>query len=336
MRRRLRAAGLVLLLGTGIALLAGCGSSGLPSGVVAQVGDAQITQTQLDQYMTQLAASSAAQGESFPTPGSANYPTAEADALQELIQDQIVGFEAAKCGRPCAVSDSEITAQLDEIAAQRFGGSQAKLVAYLAGLGYTLDQARVQVRTSLQQQKLQAYVEDGVTFTPAQAAAYYAAHQSLYNVPETRDVSHILVATKAEAEHIRSIVTLANFATLAKEYSIDTGSKDKGGSLGAIKASQVVAPFAKAAFSLKVDQISQPVHSQYGWHIILVTGIQPAHKTALATAITQIIKSQVAAKRAQAYTDWVDGVLADWGAQTKYASAVLEPSSSSTGAGTGG
>jgi foldase protein PrsA len=315
-------------------MLSGCGSSSatLPGGVVAQVGDTQITTAQLDTYMSQLAASATSQGQAFPTPGTASYTTAQQQALQQLIQLQIVGFEAAKCGKPCAVSNAEITAQLNTLAQQRFGGSQAKLVAYLRTLGFTLNQARDQVKAGLEQQKLQNYVERGVTYTPAEAQAYYASHASQFNVPETRVVSHILVQNAALANKIRAEATPANFAALARQYSTDTGSKAQGGNLGAIQASQVVAPFAKAAFALKVGQISQPVHSQYGWHIIYVTKVTPAHHTSEAAALQEIISSQLASKRATAYQHWVAKTLAFWNAQTKYASSSLEPSSSASGA----
>lgn len=300
------------------------------------MGDAQITQAQLTRYMDQLAASASSQGQTFPTAGSASYTSAEQQSLQQLIQLQIVAFEAAKCGRPCAVSDAEITAQLNALAKQRFAGSQSKLTQYLASLDFTLDEAREQVKAGLQQQKIQANVERGATFTAADAKAYYAAHTSTYNVPETRDVSHILVKTEAEAKKIRAEVTPANFASLAKKYSTDTGSKAQGGKLGAITEAEVVAPFGKAAFGLKVGEISQPVHSQYGWHIIYVTKIIAAHDVSEAAALPGIIKSQLASARTNAYQAWVTTTLAGWDSQTKYASSSLEPQTTSTGAATTG
>lgn len=318
----------------GVAMLSACGSSSstLPTGIVAQVGDAQITQAQLDTYMSQLAASATSQGQAFPTPGTASYQSAQQQALQQLIQLQIVGFEAGKCAKPCAVSNAEISAQLNTLAKQRFGGSQVKLAAYLRSLDFTLNQARDQVKAGLQQQKLQTYVERSVTFTPTDAKAYYVAHASQFNVPETRTVSHILVANEALAKTIRAEVTPANFAALARQYSTDTGSKAQGGALGAVQAAQVVAPFAKAAFALKVGQISQPVHSQYGWHIIYVTKVTPPHHTSEAAALQGIISSQLASKRATAYQQWVTTTLAYWNAQTKYASSSLAPSTSASGA----
>jgi foldase protein PrsA len=333
-RRRTATFGLVALVVLGAAMLSACGSSSstLPSGVVAQVGDTQITRAQLDTYMSQLAASATAQGQAFPTPGTASYRTAQQQALQQLIQLQIVGFEAGKCGKPCAVSNAAISAQLDTLAKQRFGGSHVKLAAYLRSLDFTLDQARDQVKAGLEQQKLQTYVERGVTFTPADAKAYYAANAAQFNVPETRTVSHILVASQALANTIRAEVTPANFAALARQYSTDTGSKAQGGALGSIRASEVVAPFAKAAFALKVGQISQPVHSQFGWHIIYVTKITPAHHTSEAAAVPGIISSQLTSKRTTAYQQWVTKTLAYWNAQTKYASSSLTPPTPASGA----
>jgi foldase protein PrsA len=322
----------------GIGVLSGCGSSSasLPAGVVAQVGDSQISTAQLNAYMGQLAASAASQGQSFPTPGTASYRQAQQQAVQQLIQLQIVGFEAGKCGSPCAVSDAAITAQLDSLAAQRFGGSQAKLAAYLKSLGFTLNQARDQVKAGLQQQKLQTYVERSVTFTPAQAKAYYAAHIAQYNLPETRQVSHILVTSEAQAKTIAAEATPANFSALARKYSIDTGSKTKGGDLGVIKRADVVKPFGTAAFTIKAGTISAPVHSQYGWHVIYVTRVIRPHRIAEAVALRQIVASQLASARTTAYQTWVTTTLAYWNARTTYAPGYASSSSGLGGTSTGG
>jgi parvulin-like peptidyl-prolyl isomerase len=88
--------------------------------------------------------------------------------------------------------------------------------------------------------------------------------------------SHVLVATKqkALAEKILAEAKAgANFAALAKKYSTDTASKTKGGDLGYFGHGTMVAPFDKAAFAMKVGEI-RLVQSQYGWHIIKLTGRQ--------------------------------------------------------------
>ena len=336
-RRRTATFGFVALALLGIATLSACGSSSsLPSGVVAQVGDTQITQAQLDTYMSQLSASATAQGQAFPTPGTSSYQTAQQDALQQLIQLQIVGFEAGKCGKPCAVSDAEISTQLDTLAKQRFGGSQVKLVAYLRSLDFTLNQARDQVKAGLQQQKLQTYVERGVTFTPAQAEAYYVAHAAQYNVPETRTVSHILVASDALAKTIRAEVTPTNFAVLARKYSTDTGSKiarRRARSHHGLRGRRAVRqgrvrPEGRPDLPARALPVRLAHHLRHQGH-----AAAPHHRGGRAP---RIISSQLAAARTAAYQAWVTKTLAYWNAQTKYASSSLAPATSSSGVTTTG
>jgi peptidyl-prolyl cis-trans isomerase D len=84
---------------------------------------------------------------------------------------------------------------------------------------------------------------------------------------------HILVADETVANQIRTqLVAGDDFATLAAKDSIDTGSKDKGGDLGWFARGKMVAEFENAAFSLKVGEISPPIKSTYGYHIIQVLG----------------------------------------------------------------
>jgi hypothetical protein len=84
---------------------------------------------------------------------------------------------------------------------------------------------------------------------------------------------------KALAEKLyHEVLKGANFAELAKKYSTDPGSAKKGGDLGYFPHGQMVAPFDKAAFSMKVGQI-RLVKSSYGWHIIKVTGRKPVRLT---------------------------------------------------------
>ena len=135
--------------------------------------------------------------------------------------------------------------------------------------------------------------------------------------------------TKAEADKIRAEVTPENFAQLARENSTDTTTKDKGGELGALVKGQFVPEFDKAAFALKDGEISQPVKTQFGWHIITVQ-TTPAHTTSFAEAKAGIIASQLAQKRQQAFVDWSQGVLKKWDARTVYADTSLKPPAAPT------
>ncbi len=82
---------------------------------------------------------------------------------------------------------------------------------------------------------------------------------------------HILVKTKAEAEAvIAQLKGGADFAKLALEKSIDPGSRLDGGELGYFSKDAMVEPFANAAFALKKGEISEPVQTEFGWHVIQV------------------------------------------------------------------
>jgi peptidyl-prolyl cis-trans isomerase C len=103
---------------------------------------------------------------------------------------------------------------------------------------------------------------------------------------------HILVASEQEAKQIRARLEKGEkFEDLAKQYSLD-GSKEYGGDLGYFSAPEMVPEFSKAAFALKPGEISQPVKTDFGWHIIKLEdrkmgGAQPYDQ--VKTAIRNIL-----------------------------------------------
>lgn len=89
--------------------------------------------------------------------------------------------------------------------------------------------------------------------------------------------SHILVETEDQAKAAKKKLSKgAKFADVAKEYSKDEGSKASGGSIGYFTAGQLVPEFEAKAFSMKVGEISGPIKTQFGWHIIKVEDKRPA------------------------------------------------------------
>ena len=119
----------------------------------------------------------------------------------------------------------------------------------------------------------------------AEIKAWYDGHKDRYMQPEERRASHILVASekhkekaRARAEELLAEVRRnpAAFADLAKKNSDDPGSAEKGGDLGFFGRGMMVKPFEEAVFSLKDGEISGVVESDFGYHIIKLTGIHSA------------------------------------------------------------
>jgi peptidyl-prolyl cis-trans isomerase D len=144
--------------------------------------------------------------------------------------------------------------------------------------------------------------------------SYYDQNKKRFTVEEQRRASHILIsvnktasdkekaAAKAKAEDLLAQVRKdpSKFATLAKEYSQDPGSAEHGGDLGFFEKGMMVKPFEEAAYKLKEGEISGLVQSDFGYHIIKVTGIKPGSVKPLAEVKDEIaseIKKQKAAKK---------------------------------------
>ncbi len=330
-RRAGVAAALVVAGAVGLLLVSACGgnSANLSDGVVVRVGDSNITQAQLDAAIARQSAVAKASGQTLPAAGQAGFDQVRQQAVQDLVQSRIIDFEARDCGTPCTVTEADIDADLARIVKQNFGGSKKQFDAFLIARKISPADARDIVKDGLQRTKLKDHVTRGIRFTEADAQKYYDQNIAQFKVAAGRRVSHILVPTKAEADKIRAEVTPQNFAELARKDSTDTTTKDKGGDLGALVKGQFVPEFDKAAFALKDGQISQPVKTQFGWHIITVN-TTPAHTTSFAEAKAGIIASQLAQKREQAWSDWSVGVLKKWDAKTTYADKSLKPAPTPT------
>ena len=121
----------------------------------------------------------------------------------------------------------------------------------------------------LQQELIERHLKTAVTDKMVNDE-YEKLAKSLKGQKEVK-ASHILVDTEETAKEIKKKLSKgSNFATLAKEFSKDEGSKVNGGELGYVMKGQLVPEFESKAFAMKKDEISDPVKTQFGWHIIKV------------------------------------------------------------------
>ncbi|MCC8399364.1 MAG: peptidylprolyl isomerase [Rickettsia endosymbiont of Platyusa sonomae] len=127
----------------------------------------------------------------------------------------------------------------------------------------------------VQQELMERYVKSHVDEKMINAE-YDKLVASLKGKEEVK-VSHILLATEKEAVNIKNRLNKGEkFAKLAKDLSKDEGSKENGGEIGYITSGQLVPEFENKALSMKVNEISSPVKTQFGWHIITVLDKRPA------------------------------------------------------------
>lgn len=107
--------------------------------------------------------------------------------------------------------------------------------------------------------------------TDAEAKSYYDDQVKQLKPDQEIKARHILVESQEKAKEIYDkIAKGADFAQMAKENSKDPGTKDEGGSLGFFSRGQMVPQFEEAAFKLTGNEVSQPVETQFGWHLIQV------------------------------------------------------------------
>ncbi|MBI3940116.1 MAG: peptidylprolyl isomerase [Acidobacteria bacterium] len=172
---------------------------------------------------------------------------------------------------------------------------------------------------------------------------YYDAYRKEFEIPEIINASHILVRTEQEALAVKKQLDAgADFAQLAREKSIDTTNKHLGGNLGFIARGAMLPPFDDAAFKLKAGQISDPVQTTFGYHVIKVLEARPRRVQSFDEA-KKVIEARVMSLK---QNEWLknkrDGLRSKYGvrihekyfaAPTSTSGALAEPSPADPGAG---
>ena len=265
---RLRLLILLLLL----VALAGCGggSDEVPADAVAVVDGEEVARSDYDAVLAQAKKSYENQKREFPKAGSQEFQTLKNQVVQFLVQRE--QFEQEAEALDVEITEKQVDARLEQIVKQYFGGDRKKYEAQLKEQGSSDEQVRNDIRAQIVSEKIFEEVTGEVKVTDKQVEDYYAKNKAQYSQPESREVRHILVKTQAQADDLYDQLKAgADFAALAKKFSEDTGSKANGGKL-TISQGQTVAPFDQTAFLLKKNEISRPVKTEFGFHIIQPIG----------------------------------------------------------------
>jgi parvulin-like peptidyl-prolyl isomerase len=305
--------------------LAGCGGDEeVPADAVAVVDGQQIARSDYEALLSQAKKSYKNQKREFPAAGSQEFQTLRNQAVQFLVQRE--QFEQEASDMDVDVTDKQIDARLEQIQKQYFGGDKKKYEKQLKEQGLSEKQVRNDIRAQIISEKIFEQVTKDVKVTDADIAAYYEKNKAQYSQPESRDVRHILVKTKKQADELYAqLQGGADFAALAKKYSEDTGSKANGGKL-TISQGQTVAPFDKVAFELEKNEISKPVKTEFGYHIIQPLSDEKAAKVTPLKDVKESIRQQLGqTKKNEAMTKWVDELKKDYKDKVSYAAGFSPP-----------
>lgn len=225
--------------------------------------------------------------------------------LDILVDQKLYEQQAEKLG--VKVTDQEVENEVNRTK-KRFP-SEAEFAKALKDAQMTLDDLREFTKNRLLQERVNNKVVGKITVTDAEMQDYYEKNKDQFKDPEQVKVSHILVKTEDEAKKIRAeIVGGLDFAEAAKKYSTDAATKTKGGDLGFVQKGVMAAEFEQAAFALGIGEVSQPVKTQFGWHLIKVFE-KKAERQKTYDEVKESLKQMLEAqKKSDKIQKWLEGI----------------------------
>ena len=261
MSKLIRTAAAVATALVGLTFTGCSGSSSGGGGDIVTINDQHITKADFDR---RLEAS----------------PTAK-QVLTQLVQQALIDQYGKDNNVSIAQADVD---KKEEDIKSKYPPGQFESILKQQGL------TEADVQTILRQQLvIEKAVAPMVHVTDADIKAYYDKNHATLDKPAQVRARHILVADEKTADMVEAKLKAGgNFADLAKQYSTDPSTKDKGGELGFFGVGQMVKPFSDEAFSMAVGAISPPVKSPFGWHIINLEEKKPATIATLAASRAQI------------------------------------------------
>ncbi len=309
----MKATKLIATLALSAVLFTGCGIK--DQNAIIKINDKSITKAEYDKAIDRAIASSpfAQMGDLKGNKDGFLYLMTEQGVINQLIIQELLDQEAEERG--IKVSNKDVDSALKKIIDQM--GGKEKLMEVLRANNVSVGEFKNDVKHQVLMQKL-ADSAGEIKITDKDCEDYYKKNTEKFKNPEQVRASHILLAAnpyqlqeelkanskkelseeeiktkveakieekKAQAEKLAKELQADNskFAAYAKKYSQDPGSAKQGGDLGFFAKDRMVPEFAEAAFKAKPNTVTNPVQSQFGYHIIMVTdrrsaGIVPYEK----------------------------------------------------------
>src|ERR671932_152025 len=299
---------------------AGCGGGGsstkVPSDAVAVVNGDTISRSEFDLAMARSKRGYKQQKRPWPKAGTQQFQQIQQSALTFLVQLQELEQKAK---------------ELDVNITQKQLGGAKNLKAQAKAQGLTLQDVRdVVIRPNLLSEGIYKKVTEDVKVSDKDVSDYYKKNLKLYQQPESRDVRHILVSNRELANKLYDRIKAgANFAALAKKYSKDPGSRAQGGKLTIVKG-QTAGPFDQTAFLLDKGQVSRPIKTQYGWHVIqALSDVKPARTTPFKDVKKAIRQQLLQQRKRDKWTKWINDTRKEYVKKVHYQVGYAPPTTSS-------
>lgn len=239
--------------------------------VIAKVNDEFILKSDYDREVANVKSVLEANGMDFSTAeGKKILREVKEKVLESMINDRLILWQARE--HDISLDDEEFNEAIKQL--EKYHGGKDALETYLKQQGYDRKTFEAQVREQLIINKFKEKLTADVKVTEEEVKKYYDENKEMFELPSPEiRASHILLDTEEEAREILSKIRGgADFEELAKMYSKDPGTKDLGGDLGFFAKGKMVPEFEEAAFALNPGEVSDVVKTEYGYHVIKVTG----------------------------------------------------------------
>jgi len=298
-----------MLISLGLLCLGGCNAQKQDSPTIAEVNGDKVIQSEFDQQYAMIKTNiEIQQGVALDEEKDKELIKNIKDkTFDDLIMRKLVLQETKKQG--INISDQEIDSTLNYLKANKNQAGADGFNKFLQQIKLSEKDLRKEIETSLLYTKLEGKVAAGIKVSDADAQKYFNDNTENYQDPGGIQIYHILVDSEAKATEVMAKIKQGgDFAALAKEYSSDPGSKDKGGDVGFVNATTNFVPeFKQAALALQPGQLSpQPVKSQFGYHIIKAGDKKAAMQLPFEQVKIQLIQQMEQDQKDKAFNTYLE------------------------------